>query len=369
MWYIDLSGSVSHTALCEALLKAAGDKKQDFTRLFIEYMKNNTVLYEKTGVGKESNPLLLNEQCKGITPLDRKQALELAGDMSSILDTIISLSEENTAGAYDMVIYLALLLLMEKLDLKKEIKMLFPRIGTESPETVFHMLKGIEVILDPLAPAVTPLCSAFLAYYRDLFVNVVHGILTSFTAISDPVNSNIRIQLFECDDWYAGSDPDGFDYDIIGVLETNIDDCTPEVISGVLTTILDTGALDYTITPVIMKKGRSGFHIQVLCQKNDMGRIAEKLLKQTSSFGLRMQTLLRKKLKREIKKIQTAYGEVRVKLGYKGNEIIKATPEFDDLLLISRTRDISLFNLYNEITGEMKKRVDCFKKDDKITRF
>lgn len=371
MWYMDLHGGVSHTALCEALLNIIeGDKKQQFTRLFVKYLKNNAVLFQRIDTGKETfiHPLLLKNQCTGIKPLDKKQALELADDLSSIFDKMITLSGENSVDVFDMVIYLALLIFMEKVGMKNTVRMLFPRIGTESPEAVFHILKGIKIILDPFAPGITPMCSAFLVYYTDLLINVIQGTLLSFIKVLDPLNTDIRILLFECDDWNPGDYSDEYENDIIGVLETNIDDCTPEVVSGVMMDILASGALDYTITPVMMKKGRTGFHIQVLCRRNDIERIADKLLIQTSSFGLRIQVLLRKKLKRKIKTIQTSYGEVRVKLGYKGNKIIKATPEFDDLRMISRERDISLFHLYSEIMGEMKKGIDCFMKDDKITR-
>ncbi|MBN2531730.1 MAG: DUF111 family protein [Spirochaetales bacterium] len=370
MWYIELSRGVSPTALCEALLKLIDDKKSQFTRLFIGYIKRNKELVGKI-TERESmiDFFLLNEQCKEIAPMNRKKVFELADDMSSILDTILSLSGQKQVDVYDVIIYLALLLLMEKLDMKKKIKILFPRIGTGSQDIVFHILKGLNLILDPLAPVITPVCAAFLAYYTDLFVHVIQGILTSFIKVSDPLKKDNYIQLYECTDWNRDGNPDGYDYDMVGVLETNIDDCTPEVISGVMSDILASGALDYIIIPAMMKKGRTGFYVQVLCQRNDMERIADELLKQTSSFGLRMQILLRKKLRREIRTIQSSYGEVRVKLGFKGNQIIKATPEFDDLKRISGIRGISLFSLYNEISGEIKKVVDCFNKDDKITRF
>jgi hypothetical protein len=360
MLYIDLYGGVSHTALCETLLNAIKNKKQRFTCILIEYLKKNTVLFKKAGSGKESSIdlFLLYKQCKGIT-LNREDAHELAGDMSAVLDTIILHSGENQMEAYDIIIYLALILLMEKMHMKEKVRILCPRIGTVSSGAVFQILKGIHIILDPIAPAITPMCSAFLVYYTDLFIHAIQGILVSFTQIPDPLQKNIRIQLFECDDWNTDTSIDEFEYDVIGVLETNIDDCTPEVISGAMSDILDSGALDYTITPVMMKKGRSGFQIQVLCRQKDIKRIAEELLKQTSSFGVRIQTLMRQKLKREIKTIKTKYGRIRVKLGYKGNNIIKTAPEFDDLKLISRTRGISLFHLYNkimkEIMGEIKK--------------
>ena len=118
----------------------------------------------------------------------------------------------------------------------------------------------------------------------------------------------------------------------------------------------------------MMKKGRNGLHIQVLCKQQNRDTIAEMLLRQTSSFGLRIYETRRIKLRRRLEKIKTPYGVVTVKLGYCGNHLVKATPEFDDLQRIALDMDIPLFNLYNEIMGEMKKGIDCFAKDGKIER-
>ena len=111
-----------------------------------------------------------------------------------------------------------------------------------------------------------------------------------------------------------------------------------------------------------MKKGRSGFQIQVLCKKKDMERIAGELLLQTSAFGLRMYTRLRKKLKRKIVMFESSYGEIKVKVGYRGADIIKATPEFEDLQRISRIKHIPLFNLYNNILSQIEKGLTVLQK-------
>ena len=369
MWYVDVSGGLSPASLFVAMLGLIEDKKHHFIDECKNYF-NNISNFFKDKLSQEEilDPVILHQKYQGQSFTESKEVVNKAGDLSSILTTIVSLSGEKSIDYYDYLIFLSLIILLEKMNLKKKIYILAPGIGTNSPEIVFNLLKDMGIILDPQILPVSTICAAFCHYYKNLFIIQSKGALLSFINLNDPFNRNISIRLFECDRGETPGKSDDYDYDVIGVLETNIDDSTPEVISGVMNNILSQGALDYTITPVIMKKGRSGFQIQVLCHEHDMQRMAEELLHQTSSFGLRIYTTMRKKLRRRLEKIMTVYGEVTVKCGYQGNKLIKVTPEFEDLNRIASTRSIPLFHLYNEIMGEIKKGIDCFVKDGKIER-
>ncbi|MBN2440099.1 MAG: DUF111 family protein [Spirochaetales bacterium] len=368
MWYLDVSGGISPASLYVAMVKIIENKKQQFIDECNNYFNNMSELFrEAISPEKIFDPVSIYNKFEGQFFPESEEAVKQAGDLSSILTAIISFSGEKTIGYYDYLLYLLLIILLEKMNLKEQIRILPPRINTNSGETVFQLLKGIVIILDPQGLPVSTMCSAFCHYYENLFIARSEGMLLSFINLKDPFNKN-NIRLFKCDAYQKTDTIDGYEYDVISVLETNIDDSTPEIISGAMTALLTRGALDYTISPVMMKKGRSGFQIQVLCNQSDSERIAEELLHQTSTFGLRISTTLRKKLSRRFEKIQTAYGEVTVKCGYQGDNLIKATPEFDDLNRIAIARGIPLFNLYSEIMGEIKKGIDCFVKDGKIER-
>ena len=197
MWYISLSGGMSHTALCEALLKLIEDNNQHCIDVLCGYVKKNKILYEK-GCFKEKaqlDLLFLREKLKAMQPLDVKEAKELADDMALILDDVISLAGEKAISPFNVVVYLLLFILLEKLHLKTRIKLLPLRMSPDSQENAFHILKGIKVVLDPLAPFVSPMCAAFCKYYADLFTDHSSGILISFRKIVDPLNRNIRVRL------------------------------------------------------------------------------------------------------------------------------------------------------------------------------
>jgi pyridinium-3,5-bisthiocarboxylic acid mononucleotide nickel chelatase len=369
MWYIDMPGGFSPAGLFVALVSLIGDKKQTYIEACRSLIMKAPGFFHHTFSREEFLDLVyIKEQCKGMTPLQRKDLVYDGDTIISIVVTIVSLSGEERINYFDFYLFFLLIVLMEKMNAKSKFYILSPRIGTGSSESALALLRGIMIMLDPVAMAVPPMSAAFCHYYKDRVINVGSGSLTSVMYVPVPFSDDKVVQLFEYNSNTRTTSPVEYEYDVVSVLETNIDDSTPEVISGVMTYILDQGALDYTVTPVMMKKGRNGFHIQVLCRKDDCDKFAEILLHQTSSFGLRMYEARRTKLRRRMTSITTEYGNITVKLGYCGDHLIKAVPEFDDLNRIATSRNIPLFNLYNEIMGELKKGIDCFAKDGKIDR-
>lgn len=113
------------------------------------------------------------------------------------------------------------------------------------------------------------------------------------------------------------------------VLETNIDDMNPEILPAVVNKLLAAGAQDVFLTPLIMKKGRPGYQLTVLCYPQVKEKILTLILKETSTLGVRMRPEKRRILPREIKTFLTPYGPVKVKIAYLANGEIKLKPEFD----------------------------------------
>jgi len=118
--------------------------------------------------------------------------------------------------------------------------------------------------------------------------------------------------------------------DTVTVLETALDDISPQVIAHVAETALAQGALDAMLTPVIMKKGRPGTLLTLLCKPEDSGAMERLLLRETSTLGVRVRQDRRTCLDRRHATVSTGYGEIRVKIGSLGGEMLNAAPEFED---------------------------------------
>ncbi len=116
----------------------------------------------------------------------------------------------------------------------------------------------------------------------------------------------------------------------VTLLETALDDLSPQLIANVAEQALQLGALDVMLTPVVMKKGRPGTLITLLCDEDHQPALARLLLTETSTLGLRISRQQRVCLDRKHVPVQTPYGEIRIKAGTLRNEELNAAPEFED---------------------------------------
>ncbi|MCF7668476.1 MAG: nickel pincer cofactor biosynthesis protein LarC [Verrucomicrobia bacterium] len=119
------------------------------------------------------------------------------------------------------------------------------------------------------------------------------------------------------------------DKDEISVIETNLDDVTPETAGHILENALHAGALDAFITPIQMKKNRPGFILTVLCKQEDTAEFCNFLIRETGAFGVRFHTTERRKLIREFAEVHTEFGPVQIKKGYLNGRIISVKPEYE----------------------------------------
>ncbi len=134
--------------------------------------------------------------------------------------------------------------------------------------------------------------------------------------------------------------------DSIAVLETNLDDLNPEILGGFVEKALAAGALDIFHTPIQMKKNRPGALLTVLCSLSDADRFTEILLRETSAFGVRRHTAERRKIKREVVRVKTAFGEVAVKLGRLDGQVIQTAPEFESCKKLAEQERVPLKQIY-----------------------
>lgn len=118
--------------------------------------------------------------------------------------------------------------------------------------------------------------------------------------------------------------------DTILQIETNIDDQSPELVAGLIPRLLDLGAADAYLTPIVMKKGRAATLLTVLCAPARLTDVEALLFEETTTFGLRISEKPRIMLDRLFRPVETPYGTITVKLGIRGNRVVSAAPEYED---------------------------------------
>jgi uncharacterized protein (TIGR00299 family) protein len=112
----------------------------------------------------------------------------------------------------------------------------------------------------------------------------------------------------------------------VSVIEANIDDSTPQVLGYAMERLLETGALDVTLTPVFMKKNRPGTIVSVIASPEATEELAAVLFAETTTLGLRIVQAERRVLPRRMAEVETRYGKIRVKHTQAGN----FAPEYED---------------------------------------
>jgi uncharacterized protein (DUF111 family) len=133
--------------------------------------------------------------------------------------------------------------------------------------------------------------------------------------------------------------------DSIYVVETNIDDMSPLVYETVFEKLYASGALEVFLTPVQMKKVRPGILLTALAPKNKLEKIAEVILRETTSFGIRYYEAKRMKLSRKQKRGKGKWQGICINEGYIGRELVKVSPEYNDCLKIAFKKNIPLKNI------------------------
>lgn len=132
------------------------------------------------------------------------------------------------------------------------------------------------------------------------------------------------------------------------VIEATIDDMNPELFSYLLPKLLEKGALDTYVANVLMKKGRPGYLLTVLCTENLLPLISSLIFSETTTLGIRYRQESRFILARQIKTVETQYGPIRVKIGLSGGQIINMAPEYDDCQRIANEQSVPIKWVYQE---------------------
>lgn len=131
------------------------------------------------------------------------------------------------------------------------------------------------------------------------------------------------------------------DREAICVLETQIDDLSPQAIGYVFDALFAAGALDVFTAPIVMKKSRLGVLLTAICHPEFQDACEAVIFRETTTLGIRRSTQQRTILHREIETVQTEYGEVQIKVAKSGQMITNVQPEYEDCASIARVKNIS----------------------------
>ncbi|MGB7923898.1 MAG: nickel pincer cofactor biosynthesis protein LarC [Pyrinomonadaceae bacterium] len=126
------------------------------------------------------------------------------------------------------------------------------------------------------------------------------------------------------------------------MIETNIDDCSPQIFGYVLEEALNRGALDCYFTPVQMKKNRPGVLVSILCRPVDRDALCDLLLMETTTLGVRYYEVERRALERETVRVETQYGAIDVKVAHLAGRVSKEMPEYEQCRRAAQSANVAL---------------------------
>ncbi|MCX7885040.1 MAG: nickel pincer cofactor biosynthesis protein LarC [Caloramator sp.] len=143
-------------------------------------------------------------------------------------------------------------------------------------------------------------------------------------------------------------------FEEICILEATIDDMNPQFYGYLMDKLFEVGAKDVYYTPVYMKKNRPGVVVSITTPVSIEEKIKEIMFKESTTIGIRRFNIERTELDREIKNVNTEYGDIRFKVSrYKG-EIMNISPEYEDVKRVAENNKIPLKKIYN---GVVKSRI------------
>ncbi|RKU24822.1 nickel pincer cofactor biosynthesis protein LarC [Candidatus Poribacteria bacterium] len=141
--------------------------------------------------------------------------------------------------------------------------------------------------------------------------------------------------------------------DSVDIIETNVDDMSPEITGYVTSQLFEHGALDVFLIPIFMKKGRPATQITVLCPTEHRDKLIELLLTETTTFGVRLSSADRIKLRRDFVEVKTQWGAIQAKRGYLNGTLIKTVPEYEDCKRLAEQNNVPLRQVYTEALSNL----------------
>jgi uncharacterized protein (TIGR00299 family) protein len=149
-----------------------------------------------------------------------------------------------------------------------------------------------------------------------------------------------------------GTVPTASEREKVAVLETNIDDMNPQFYDYVMEKLFELDVHEVFLTPILMKKNRPATLLTVICSSDKLPSVAEFLLKETTTLGLRWREEERAKASREIRTLRTKYGKIRFKVARWEGQVVNFSPEYEDCKKLALEKGIPIKDVFEEARKE-----------------
>jgi uncharacterized protein (TIGR00299 family) protein len=158
----------------------------------------------------------------------------------------------------------------------------------------------------------------------------------------------LRVFLAETDHRESGHDA--------LLIECNIDDMIPEFFEYLSEKLFEAGASDVYITGIIMKKGRPGNLLSVICEPGKAGPVRSVIFRESTTVGMRTIPFRKETLERKFEVLETVYGNVNIKRSFYEGKEVSVKPEYDDCKRIAKEKNIPVKEVYNNIMASIVKK-------------
>jgi len=163
-----------------------------------------------------------------------------------------------------------------------------------------------------------------------------------------PIPNLLRVLIGEA----SGAEGGEPETETLATIETTIDDMSPQLYEPLVERLLEAGALDVYLTPVIMKRSRPAIVLTALAAPERASDLAALLFRETTTIGVRWGEVRRARLPRELVRVETAFGPVTFKVSRLGGRAVTATPEFEEVRRIADERGLPVRAVLQQVHAE-----------------
>ncbi|MDI6703829.1 MAG: nickel pincer cofactor biosynthesis protein LarC [bacterium] len=213
-----------------------------------------------------------------------------------------------------------------------------------APATL-ELIKGIpvyqtdvqsELVTPTGAAIITTIATDFCSLPRMKIENIGYGAGTRDLKIPNLLRIIVGDEILE------------YEEDEVALIETNIDDLNPQIYDLVFERLFSRGALDAYLVPILMKKQRPANMLSVITERKDLDKIIDIIFKETTTLGIRIKYIGRKRLPRKDTSINTKFGKIKVKITeWDGRK--RAIPEYEDCKKRALEEGVPFQEVYNEV--------------------
>jgi uncharacterized protein (TIGR00299 family) protein len=213
---------------------------------------------------------------------------------------------------------------------------------------VTELLQGVDILEEGDGELTTPTGAAILATVTDRFgpLPAMRLEKTGYGAgmRERPTPNVLRVLIGTAENADVGR------RDL--VIETNLDDMSPELLPYAIERTIEAGASDAWASPILMKKDRSAMTLSVLVMRDRLDAVLDAIYRETTTLGVRIREVQKDELERGYESVDVAGHPIRLKLGYRGGRVISVSPEFEDAQKVARITGLPLKEIYRRALSQ-----------------